>query len=650
MKKVIRTGLIMALVVLSGVSLFGASESYSQAGINRGEGGLSCEDIQIFVSGRQVQDIPINGFVEFRFINVADGVNRYSGEAQLFVKLVSDVDPFADSEEGSAEEKNSAAVSDVDFRDGNGTAGFVPMSSGSILRRQLLVVGTKVEIELKTKNDARRICGLQRLVSISEGAGISPTDTNNFRGEGAQYCCNTTTQCEGWLGIESSCGGLGNTMSTPELFLGAGQCTTGKRCYVPSNPDNPQANLKNLGDACNALNDRCVQGLCLPTASSNSSNTNIESLVGTCQMPCAQGDFACLAQRYDLGIGAVCEQSDPVVAQREGAFTPFTPLASSFCTGGCREVFMEKRPSYIQIQVGEDAVPNDSTSVVICRDSGNCPTPGGCILSYNYSRDAKMLNVTAATTCLIEARTYRLTVVQGSNIVATFDHTQTGSDRSPIILNVNDFELSNEPVRIAVQDTSSTLPACQVDPRDLILSTEIINPGTDGRPIDPNRPVQEITPAAGPCNCPGLRSLCIQDGVFNAEALKDDSASSIRSKISDRIDLTAEEKTYAVSCFTCINNGDTWTDTLGCVNTTASGIFTSILRIGLGTIGGIALLRFAGIGYQYAFTKDDAKLKDAVNKVFALFGAILLVLFSVVILRAIGVNLLDVVPPGFFGN
>ncbi len=107
-----------------------------------------------------------------------------------------------------------------------------------------------------------------------------------------------------------------------------------------------------------------------------------------------------------------------------------------------------------------------------------------------------------------------------------------------------------------------------------------------------------------------------------------------------------DERREFYQCASCIDDGGTWTG-IGCIVTTIEGLFNSLLRIILGVMGGVALIRLIILGYQYQFAGED-KIKPSVQDILATLGGLLLVLFSVVILRFIGVNLLDIVPPGFF--
>jgi hypothetical protein len=62
-------------------------------------------------------------------------------------------------------------------------------------------------------------------------------------------------------------------------------------------------------------------------------------------------------------------------------------------------------------------------------------------------------------------------------------------------------------------------------------------------------------------------------------------------------------------------------------------------------MGGVALIQLilAGIAYQQG---NEEKIKEARNKVLATLTGIAVLVFSVLILRIIGVNILDVIPDG----
>ncbi len=92
----------------------------------------------------------------------------------------------------------------------------------------------------------------------------------------------------------------------------------------------------------------------------------------------------------------------------------------------------------------------------------------------------------------------------------------------------------------------------------------------------------------------------------------------------------------------------TWT-AIGCVSTSVSGVFTTLVRIALGVMGGVVLLRMIYLGYLYQ-TGDTGKIKEARAGIISTIAGIIVVVFSIVILRVIGVNILNIVPPNFFGT
>lgn len=91
-----------------------------------------------------------------------------------------------------------------------------------------------------------------------------------------------------------------------------------------------------------------------------------------------------------------------------------------------------------------------------------------------------------------------------------------------------------------------------------------------------------------------------------------------------------------------------WTS-IGCVNTSSlNGVAASIMRIALGIIGGIMLLMLISVGYLYN-TGLTENIEAAKKRLTAMFTALLLLVFSALFLRVIGVNVLDVVTVGIIG-
>ncbi|MEP7167347.1 MAG: hypothetical protein ABI758_05180 [Candidatus Woesebacteria bacterium] len=109
-----------------------------------------------------------------------------------------------------------------------------------------------------------------------------------------------------------------------------------------------------------------------------------------------------------------------------------------------------------------------------------------------------------------------------------------------------------------------------------------------------------------------------------------------------------------VECRKCIGGGDTITDpnsqgywtAFGCVKTSAEGIVTSFLRIGLGIAGGFVLLSILyGAFLLTTSSGDPTRVKEGQEMVTAAVMGLFFVIFSIIILQFIGVTLLHI--PGF---
>lgn len=107
-------------------------------------------------------------------------------------------------------------------------------------------------------------------------------------------------------------------------------------------------------------------------------------------------------------------------------------------------------------------------------------------------------------------------------------------------------------------------------------------------------------------------------------------------------DEDTEEQRNA--CRSCLNQRGLWT-AIGCIDPTPQGIVTGIIRITFGIMGGVALIQLIIAGIQY-MSGDQAKIQQAREKLQATFFGLALIVFSVLILRVIGINVLDVLPIG----
>ena len=84
---------------------------------------------------------------------------------------------------------------------------------------------------------------------------------------------------------------------------------------------------------------------------------------------------------------------------------------------------------------------------------------------------------------------------------------------------------------------------------------------------------------------------------------------------------------------------------LGCIDTTPVGIITGLIRIALGTMGGVSLIQLIIVGLRY-MQGDEGEIKKAREQLVATLTGLATLVFSVLILRILGVNILDIIPAG----
>ena len=118
----------------------------------------------------------------------------------------------------------------------------------------------------------------------------------------------------------------------------------------------------------------------------------------------------------------------------------------------------------------------------------------------------------------------------------------------------------------------------------------------------------------------------------------------INNSISDTIAAYRSDGENREALITCRERGGIYT-AIGCVDPTPIGILTGLIRVAFGVTGGVALIQLimAGIAYQ---SGQEEKIQEAKKRVFATIGGLAVLVFSVLILRIIGVNVLDVLPIG----
>lgn len=110
----------------------------------------------------------------------------------------------------------------------------------------------------------------------------------------------------------------------------------------------------------------------------------------------------------------------------------------------------------------------------------------------------------------------------------------------------------------------------------------------------------------------------------------------------------AEAKNRCESCAGVNADGEAkgiWT-AIGCVNTTKEGLASSAIKLGLGIGGGVVLLMILAASFKLTTSKGDPKAtEEAKEMVTNAIGGLLFIIFSVVLIRTIGKDFLQI--PGF---
>ncbi len=98
-------------------------------------------------------------------------------------------------------------------------------------------------------------------------------------------------------------------------------------------------------------------------------------------------------------------------------------------------------------------------------------------------------------------------------------------------------------------------------------------------------------------------------------------------------------------CQKCFGEGNSWT-ALGCIQTASGKFITQILDFGVGIAGGIAFLLILFGGLQIVTSAGNPEQLNAGRElVGSAIAGLLLIIFSVFLLRLIGVDILGI--PGF---
>ena len=105
-----------------------------------------------------------------------------------------------------------------------------------------------------------------------------------------------------------------------------------------------------------------------------------------------------------------------------------------------------------------------------------------------------------------------------------------------------------------------------------------------------------------------------------------------------------EEKNVCLDCYKDCPTKDTCSySSLGCIQTTQNGIIVRIFQIGLGVVGALAIARFIQAALLRQ-TADPSKIQESYDIITSIIIGIVVLLGSTVILRFIGVDILQMLP------
>lgn len=105
-------------------------------------------------------------------------------------------------------------------------------------------------------------------------------------------------------------------------------------------------------------------------------------------------------------------------------------------------------------------------------------------------------------------------------------------------------------------------------------------------------------------------------------------------------ECTGETGTDLTSCQTCVNGNNVWTE-LGCITPTQEGVVAAVMRIFIGVVTAVAVLRFIQAGLMYN-TDDVEQIKEARGIAVNAIVAIIFAAAVPIILNFIGVKIINI--------
>jgi len=442
-------------------------------------------------------------------------------------------------------------------------------------------------------------------------------------------CCSTNFQCEDTFGTESACTG------TNEF------CSSGMQCVGGNEPVKPGGQCDYTGFGFSGSNELICESApryyCIPDGGTLADGSASGICESACYLNTATSDLDCAINRYNLNSSNITDGANNADSTCE--YTPQNFIRSTESVYGDTFQCDTTTQCPLTFVSGEIHVGGSPGQLNLCylrkRNCANVDISNKCTITPDKPTASGGVSATITVDCL-EAKEYTLTISNMSPNPTSYSSKtfNFNAGANTIKVDLGNVKPTNgdTTARFTVSALGQTY--CQLPDSSYFASVSTAN----------NSSSNSTTPADstdfGIQNCPYPDPAGPQPaGVPN------DVWAKYRATLDNR---TSDQITEHTQCVSCISANRTWT-AIGCVDTSVAGVFTTLVRVVIGVMGGVVLLRLIYLGYLYQ-TGDTKKIAEARSGIIATIAGIIVVIFSVVILRIIGVNLLDIVPPGFFGT
>lgn len=150
--------------------------------------------------------------------------------------------------------------------------------------------------------------------------------------------------------------------------------------------------------------------------------------------------------------------------------------------------------------------------------------------------------------------------------------------------------------------------------------------------------LNSICPVYRPVNCvPGALAFCCETEDECTTSLQTQSQTAREAKIEDLCKFAGEK---SGECMNCFGGGEAWT-AIGCIPTSPSEFMERFLSLGIGLAGGIAFLLIIFSGFQMLTSVGNPeKLNAGKELLTSAISGLILIIFSIFLLRLIGVDIL----------